>query len=83
MKPCPTGCGRKMIDRVFMCAPCWAAVPPELQKPVWSARRALDHAMTRAWDRRSIDTLRRELAEARAAAIEAAKKKVLQKELAL
>jgi hypothetical protein len=83
MKPCPTGCGRKHINSVLMCGPCWDQVPAELQREVWTTRRQLERAMKRAWERSVIHTLRRERGEAAAKAIEHVKARITQRELAL
>jgi len=81
MSACPTGCGRSVTLGNLMCAPCWHRVPRELQTPVWVAWRQLNKAVTRGLDERAIRTLKREHAEARAAAIEHAKACVVQREL--
>lgn len=78
---CPTGCGRSVQLGMLMCRPCWHLVPPDLQRPVWVAWRALNRAQRSAWNHDAIRTLRREHAEAKEKAIDNVKARITQKEL--
>lgn len=40
MNACPAGCGRGVAPGMLLCAPCWHAVPRELQIAVWRTWRA-------------------------------------------
>lgn len=48
MTTCPVGCGRRVRAGHLMCAPCWFAVPFDLQRDVYRTWRQLQATRSRA-----------------------------------
>jgi hypothetical protein len=78
---CPSGCGRSVQPKNFMCWTCWHLLPEHLKKGWWTTRRQLDNARDKGFDHRTVATLEREHREACDDAVAYVKARIKQKEL--
>lgn len=76
MSACPARCGRHVRVGNLLCAPCWHAVPREMQVAVWRTWRAWQNE-------RGALALIADYKRARDAAIAAAREKITQREFDL